>query len=275
MRTLLGALAFTLLISAPGTPQTPGPKPAVPPLTAEDVLAKYLEAIGGARLHKVKSIVKKSECTRGDTRSQTVTYRSAPDLFATVTTSSNGDKQAVGFDGTTLWVLPSKPLDGQEAILDGYLEGAPIATEFHIRRYRKVKLLGTKNVGDRSTYVVELNHAEAERHTYYIDTQTFLLLRLDSTERYKLGPEPSWQKDIRGSYLVRSTTYYSDWRRVQSVMLPFESRQVTASNGQDDHGDTYWQWESITRVIEYQIDTPVDVGVFAPPLSSVKRTVKK
>ncbi len=286
MKTFLGAFAFALLVGVPAATQGPGPKPAPPPPTAEDILAKYLDAIGGARLPRVKSIVKKSETKGTNGRSSSVMYRSAPDRYTHTTAfESTGLKYASGFDGKTLWYLPPKPLeDWQYLSFAVLLEETPIATEFRIRPYKKAKLRENKKVGDREALVVELVQEAAEHMTYYIDSTTFLLLRTDWSARYKMPighvsgkalPVPGpLEKDIRGQYLRTSTTYYSDWRDVNGVKLPFEIRSTGDFHGTSEHGSTFRRGETVTTVLEYQVDVPVDEGVFMPPPKSVKEALK-
>lgn len=282
-----GSLAFAICLVSLSTSAAPlGDKSSPPSLTAEDVLAKYIEAIGGARLQSVKSIVKRSETRDKTERRTSVMYRRAPDrYFHTTTTESTGLKFAAGFDGQTLWYLPPKPLeDWQYLSFAALLEETPIATEFRMRPYKKSKLLGLKKVGDRNAYAVELVQGAAEQTTYYIDSETFLLLRTDWSARYKMpiGNVPGkgfpvagpLEKDIRGAYLRTTMTYYLDWRAVNGVRLPFEVRSSGDFHGTSQHGSTFDRGEVVTTVLEYQIDVPVDESVFAPPLASIKETLK-
>jgi hypothetical protein len=65
-----------------------------------------------------------------------------------------------------------------------------------------------------------------------------------------------------------------DWHEVNGVKLPFEVRSTGDFHGTSEHGETFDRAEGKTKVLEYQIDVPVDNSVFAPPPSSVKRAVK-
>lgn len=264
---LLGALASA---QAPDPKQ--GKQPA-PQLTVDQILDNFIAAIGGReRILQIKTMVKKGVTETENDRITFVRYRRAPDTFTVVNTNAKGTNTTHGYDGRALWGVPAKPVENKPEtsqcclIDDRVYKELPIVSEFFIVPYKKAKLRGVKKVNDRPAYVVELNQEDGARSTYYLDTESFLLLRADFATRVLAilaglgvtgGSVTVQYPDER--VLVTSVVYYSDWRDVAGFKLPFEVRRKT----------------SITKILEYKIDTDIDPAIFVPFPESIKIPLTK
>ncbi len=139
MRTRLGSLALAIAFLSVCVSAVPSDdNPSIPCLTAEEILAKYREAIGGERLDRITTIEKKSEreTQRAKKRESFTLYLKAPDLFVSIDTSSGHAGLRAGFDGHTAWVIPPFPLKpGQKLMAAPGLGGFPLLHQFRIRAY--------------------------------------------------------------------------------------------------------------------------------------------
>lgn len=264
-------LSLFLLMSQFAVTQTPGARDgrAAPALTAEEILEKYVAAIGGReRISKVKTIVEKASIQSRKDVSTYVLYRKAPDKFKRVNENSKHAKTGGGFDGQTHWMLPAEGDWGGRVFLLGNqpFPYGSIASKFLIRPYKEARLRGTKKVNDKQAYVVELRQEGGDRWTYYLDVDTSLVLRIDSETRPTLlivvpgSKGAEFPSSPLADTRMTSTSYYSDWREVDGVKLPFEIKQK----------------EGVTKILDCQIDADIDDSVFAPlPGSTIIQAPKK
>lgn len=268
---------FVMLAGALAAAQTPGAtpdKPAVPALTAERVFEKYVDAIGGReRIAKIRTIVEKSTSRSGRDTMTSATYFKAPRKYASTREDRKGVKTGIGFDDQTAWLLwPEKYRGHGIWFTDWPPPDTSIPAYFHIHAYKNAKLLGVKKVNHRRAYVVELSQEEtaqgAYHWTYYLDIDTFLLLRLDVGKR----PEPQLlvsaieNRDLAAIAVAALaahshdvTYYYSDWRSVAGLQVPFEIKAklpFTSIEG------------SVTKILDTQIDANLDDSAFLPPSGS-------
>jgi hypothetical protein len=244
-------------IAAAQAPETKQEKPASPALTAEQIFDKYVDAIGGReRIARVKTIREKRTTQTGKNVTSSVRRHKAPDKYVDITEESNGAKTGEGSDGRTLWMLPPKLQGWRPA---GFTEGSPpdttIASQFRLHSYTKARLRGIKKVNDRQAYVVELSQGDGDRWTYYLDADTFLLLRMDSEtrpQRIVFEPESGSPNKANLAELAARwdtfTYYYSDWRDVGGLKVPFGIKSK----------------KDVVKILDYQIDSEIDDSVFAP-----------
>ena len=263
-------LAFLPLLLVAALPQQD--KRETPKLTAQEVMASYQRAIGGDRLDRVTTMVKKGETTQGQRHYTWTTFRKAPDLYARHFTESSGQKFSYGFDGKVLWaVLVRPPKTGQKVSLQGLLDGAPIATEFLLEPYEKAKLSGMKKVAERRAYAVETTEGPIQR-TYYFDSETFLLLRKEVSVRHGRNVGVSAGRE----YLSRDIMEYSDWREVNGIKLPFEIHYTEdLMGGAGIHNDLFERSEGQSRILEWRMDVSLEQAVFDPPPGSVTQEIQQ
>ncbi|HKY04289.1 MAG TPA: hypothetical protein VJQ56_05345, partial [Blastocatellia bacterium] len=103
----------------------------------------------------------------------------------------------------------AKPFDAKQ------LDQAKIDANFHKTLnwktlYKEVKLKETSKVGDEEVYVVVKTPEKGSPETDYISTKTFLVVKRDKTV------------DVTGQGGAPVSEFYSDYRMVDGVMVPFK-----------------------------------------------------
>lgn len=272
-------MLFGVLASAQ-VPDTKPDKQPTPPLTVDQVLDKYINARGGLQnIRQIRSIVEKVIRESGKEVETFTIFRKAPDKYANLRDTLKGPKKDSGCDGRTYWMMPPDEIGQGRVVVDEgrLLKHMQLLGEFRILPiYKKAKLRGTKKLDDKLAYVVEFEMEDGDRRTYYIDVQTFLLLRSDSEAKPYLAIEPrdslvqlSGSTAIPASVLGDSavletrgpkrTLYYSDWREVDGVKVAFEVK------GED----------GVTKTLNLRFNADIDDRVFAPPPDSIQVSPKQ
>ena len=196
-------------------------KSSAPKAGVDALLEKYVRAIGGREaIEKVRSRVSKGTfevSSLAGVKGTIEVYEKAPNLSVLVLVIPGIGTQAEGFNGTTAWELePDSGVVHDKSGLE--LATAKREAEFYEdlklkELYPRMTLKGVEKVGARAAYVIEAAPVAGGPERLYFDTQTGLLIRKDSEEE---GDE--------GKMAVEE--YYSDYRAVDGVKLPFTIRQV-------------------------------------------------
>jgi hypothetical protein len=236
------------LPSPPAAAPSAEAKPKETPPTADQVLDKYTEALGGkAAIDKVQSRVMKGSwiTPNGITLGYEV-YQSGPDKLYTVLNTPKQGTLEKGFDGNVGW---EKSAGGIRTLADSEL--------FYLRRYpdlfKDIKLKeqftrisfgGRDKIGEKEVYVLRAITTDNKRERLYFDIQTGLLLRRSGSVTNGIGVIPE-QVD------------FEDYRDVGGMKLPFTIRVSSI--------DSYF---SSTRTFsEIKLNVPVDQMKFNKPAS--------
>ena len=201
--------------------------------TADDVVEKYLAAIGGrAALEKLTSRSTTGTITlslpNGPVSGSIEILNQRPNKTRTLTKldlSSLGAGQVTReqrFDGTTGYVLDS--MQGNREITGNQLENlkngmfpAPLLT--YKERGATVELGGKEKVDGRDAYVLLLKPKTGSVVRQFIDAETFLpariMLKFDTPETGE----------------VEQTTDLSDYREVDGIKIPFTIKVSTGGQG--------------------------------------------
>lgn len=192
------------------------------PMTVDELMAKVVAAVGGeAALRRHTSLRETFTLDlehQGVTGKGTISQR-APNLYRQeLQLSALGKEIATAseiFDGTrgvdTTSFTPVEELSG--AALANRRIGADFHQPLNWRTlFKTVEITGTKKVGDEESYVVKKTPAEGHPITDYVSTTTFRVLRRDSVAA-------SSTSDIA----LPVTETFSDFRTVESVLLPFKT----------------------------------------------------
>lgn len=221
--------------------------PASP--TADQIVEKYLQALGGAqRLAALTSFVAKGtsqEVGAPDTNPVEV-YAQAPARLSTIVRTMTGVTTTV-CDGNAVWIaapyedepVPLLPLSG------GALDGAKLDAQLNFPAQIKRLLTGRRvgypySIGDTETEVVQGFTAAGSPVKLYFDQQSGLLVRQVRYASTAAGALPT-QVD------------YSDYREVAGVKIPF--RVMT----------TWADGRTLTQLSEVQPNVPIDAAKFAQP----------
>jgi hypothetical protein len=222
---------------------------ARPGPSADQILDKYIQALGGAQqLAKLVSFTAKGTYSGYDTDTEEVPvemFVKAPNLRTTIVHTRLGDNTAT-YDGGQAWLaaidqpLPLLALTGGEA------EGARVDAELSIPTLIKQTFSKWRaafpevDISGHTLQVVEGINGTDSGVKLYFDKQSGLLVRQVRYTNTAVGPIPTHIE-------------YSDYRTVAGVKLPF-------------HWVTTWtHGQSTTQLTEVQPNSAIDSKIFAKP----------
>jgi hypothetical protein len=240
------------------------------PVTADQVIARYLDAIGADHFPSITTFAEKGDLSGNVTnfsqgalrpeqplnreRGSFESYFKAPNLRLRRTFRENNIVfEMQGCDGKVAWHIGSdghpselKLQPGSEDECEKGYEPLPLRVRAPSLR---IELKGKKKVGDQTAWKVEIQDPKSSApETYYFDAQTYFLLR------YESGPSYSF-----GRYLSHGVTrLYSDYRDVGGIKLPFTVIERFENS------------ELVTTVREVKIDAPIDDARFAEPKGDLR-----
>ena len=212
---------------------------------ADQILAKYVAALGGAEaLHKISSRVEKGKIVFGGHTSPIEVYAKAPDKRMSITHMGNGES-ITAFDGHSGWLgntgRPAHDMTGQE------VDAARIDADFYFATQLKEIFTGfgvwrPEQIDGRPVYVVSGTRPGLPPVRLYFDQSSGLLLRLVRYTDTPVGRSPT-QID------------YADYREVDGVKVPFRWT-LARVNGR-----------FTIQIEEAQQNVPIDDGRFAKPVT--------
>lgn len=244
MKSIILTLAMSLPFSFPASLQTPDSSKASP--TVEQVLAKYVESIGGrAAYQKLTTQVATGEwenVTRGVLLPIEI-YSKAPNRRVEILDATeNRGLTGRGYDGTAGWSMNMTETGLRQ------LEGAELATmqresDFYRQikleqLYKRLTLTGKDRIGGREVYAIEAIPESGNPEKLYFDAETGLLSRRDM---------------MYGKTPVEH--YYEDYREVDGIKLPF----ILRSEG---------PVRVITRLKQIKHNVPIEDARFKSPPSN-------
>ena len=224
------------------------------PVTADEVLSRYVEAVGANRSSTITTVVESgdldgnltnfSQGSRSPWQSQNKqhgtfeSYFKSPNLrFNSTVTEKNQVIALHGCDGKIAWYIDShlnrtefKPKPGSE----GECEEGFQRQQSRLRvPGAKMRLLKKKEVQGRMAWEIKIDVPKSPgTATYYFDAETYLLVRFES-----LG----------------TSVTYSDYRDLDGIKLPFTITQEFANS------------KLVTTMREVKINAPIDDARFAEP----------
>src|SRR5215831_10259206 len=224
------------------------------PLTADQVVSRYMESVGANRFSTITTFVETGElygnitifwqASRSPLQSQAMqsgvfeSYFKSPNLrFHSSVTEKNQVIALHGCDGRIAWYIDShlkrtefKPNSGSEGDCDEGFQGP-------VSRFRqpnaKMRPLKKKDLEGRMAWEIKVDVPKSPgTEAYYFDAETFLLLRFE-----RLG----------------ISVTYSDYRDVGGMKLPFRIVQEFTNS------------RLVTTVREVKINVPIDNARFSEP----------
>ena len=225
-----------------------GVRPAPDAPSADQVLDKYVQAIGGAsRVASLTSFAAKGNSggygPEGDKRPVEI-FAKAPDQRTTIIHTLDGDSTTT-VDGRAGWIAaPHRPVPVL-GLTGGELDGARLDAQLSFPAQIKQAFGGWRagaatTINDRPAQVLEGTSPGGTLAKLYFDRESGLLLRLVRFAPSKVGRLPT-QID------------YADYRDVAGVKLPFRWT-VTWLSGVDTF-----------ELTEVQPNVAIDAKVFAKP----------
>jgi len=221
------------------------PAPGTP--SADQILDKYIQALGGAqRLAGLKSFVAKGTYSGYDTDNQKVAvdiYAKAPAQMTMVVHGALGDSVRV-FNGRAGWIaspdrpVPLLPLTGGDVI--GARIDATLVFSTAIKQLFPQWRVAEATIDDKDVRMIEGVAPGQLPLKLYFDESTGLLVRAVRLTNTVIGFNPT-QLD------------FSDYRNVAGVKVPF-------------HRVTTWTDNQITIDLDrVQPNAPIDAAKFAQP----------
>jgi len=199
------------------TEQKPETAAALP--TVDQVLEKYVEAVGGkAAIEKTSSRVAKGSFelpAMGATGTLTV-FGKAPNKSALVIDIPGFGVVKQGFDGTVGW--SSDPMSGLTESSGAALAAAKRDAVFHRElvlkeQFKTMEVKGKQTIGDKETYIVEATPELGAPEKMYFEVATGLLVRVDAERSSPQG-------------VMNVETSMKDYREVDGVKIPFVLEQT-------------------------------------------------
>jgi len=230
---------------------SPSPSPALP--SVDDILNKYVAAIGGqAAIDKLKTRVMKG--TYAGANGAEMPYeviRSAPDKGYGALTTPNGIIEQ-GFDGNAGW---QKNQQGLREITGQALADLKISSQFFRdlklkEQYSRMRVSGKDKIGDREVYVIGATLPDKRGERLFFDAETGLLLRRIGYTRTMIG-------------IIPEQTDFEDYREVEGVKFPFTVRVSSVDAGNP---------VSTRKYTEIKLNVPVDDSKFKMPPAPTKPT---
>ncbi len=227
-----------------------GPVQSVKKISPDQILDKYIQAIGGApQLAKLTSFVAKGTYEGYDTLSMKVPVdisASAPNQMTTVVHTQNGDSVTT-YDGNNGWIAAADKLMRVLPLAGGDLEGARMdaVLSFPARIKQEFQWrtgFPSVSIDDRPVEVIQNAARGNTGAKLYFDSESGLLVRQVHFVDTAVGVIPT-QID------------YSDYRTVAGVKVPFR-RVVTWTDGR-----------STIELSQVQPNARIDAAQFAKPAS--------
>ena len=197
--------------AAPAAMAPTGGRPTGPQITPDQILEKYLVAIGGAdAVNKIHSRVMTGKILTGGNESPIEVYTKAPNKRITITKMANGESMTA-FDGTAGWMgstgRPARdmtPAESAASALD-----AEFALGLHLKEmYPQLRRGRPEKIGDTECEVINGSAPNKPAVRLYFDSKTGLLVRMIRFADNPLGRMPT-QID------------YADYRDTDGVKIPY------------------------------------------------------
>src|SRR5882762_4796843 len=225
-----------------------GPVQSVKKIPADQILDKYIQALGGAaQLGRLTSVMAKGTYEGFDTLSTKVPidiFASAPNQLSAVVHTQNGDSVTT-YDGKNGWIAAADKLMRVLPLTGGDLEGARMdaALSFPARIKQEFQWrtgFPSVSVDDRPVEVIQNAARGNTGAKLYFDSESGLLVRQVHFVDTAVGVIPT-QVD------------YSDYRTVAGVKVPYR-RVVTWTDGR-----------STIELSQVQPNVRIDAAQFAKP----------
>jgi hypothetical protein len=227
---------------------SPTPRPT--PTPAEEIINKYITAIGGqANVDKVQSRTSKVTASNGPGNPINLEVdQLPPNKFYLRTTLDQGVFER-GFDGQVGWEKSPRGVRQLDPVEIWRMQNSiNLFGNLNFKQYTRLRTIGRDKVGDRDAYVIAANRSDTDIERLFFDVETGLLLRRITYLRTMIGTIPE-QFD------------FEDYRDVDGVKLPFVVRVSSVEAGNPVATRTF---------TEMKLNSAVDDAKFKMPPAPVK-----
>jgi outer membrane lipoprotein-sorting protein len=227
----------------PAHPAAPATAAAGPAPTADDIIAKYAAAVGGAdAMRKATTRVMKGTITAGGSENAVDVFTKAPNKRYTVT--HTGDNHSItAFDGTTGWMgsvgRPAREMSAAESAASGL--DAEFALALRLKEiYPQIRRGRPDTINGVECEVLNGAAPGKPNVRLYFDKKSGLLMRMVRFAETPIGRNPT-QID------------YADYRDADGVKIPYRWT-LSRPNGR-----------FTIQIKEAQTNAPIDDSKFAKP----------
>lgn len=230
-RAMLGMLA-TVFVMSPAVVRAGDLK------TADEVITKYIEALGGRKaLDAIKTIrmTGKNVMTGGMEMPITVEFKKPSSVRIDITFQGMNMIQA--YDGKIGWRImpfagnldPQKMSEDEAAIFESQADLEPFVD--YAKKGHKVKLLGKKDADGSEAYEIALTRKDGTVEHHFFDAEFFLPIKVTGTQKMQ-GMEMEYDKSlgdykkVSGVMIAHSITNQAKGNPMAGSTLTFEKTEV-------------------------------------------------
>ncbi len=217
--------------------------------TADEIIGKYIQALGGKDLlNKITSVYTESTMdimgTQGTLKSTQLNgkgIKQEMDIMGSIITTCFTDKGGWSINPMTGATSPEvMPETQYNSGKDQLGVGAPFIN--YAEKGIKVELMGTEPVGGVNAFKIKMTNPENISALYYFDPNTFYLIRQVQ------------QTEMQGETIDNVMTL-SDYRTTEGYLMPYKVEMVMAGG----------QFSMTMAVTKVELNKPVDEAFFAMP----------
>jgi hypothetical protein len=245
------ALAPVLVLSA----ALVGPPAAARAQTADQVLARYLQARGGTeKIHAVETLRLTGRMTLPGVEAPLVLELKRPNRMRTEFVFQ-GKTGVRAYDGRNAWMIlpvlgmdqprPMPPEDARDAREQADVDLSPLVDPS--AKGFSVELLGRESALGKESFKVQVRSRDGQVRTMYLDTRSYLVTRIEETRQIE-GKGEEFE------------TLVGDYRTVAGLVFPHVI-EVGPKRGDD-------RQKFIFDKIE--VNVPIDDARFATPAAAVR-----
>ncbi len=187
------------------------------PLTAEALVAKHLDAVGGVeKLKAAKTFTFKAKLIDAEGTGSLTAQRMRPNFMRYDSVKANGNTFTKACDGNDVWLaengkakevpaekqamLKKKAADFDDALVDYQAKGHQVA------------LGGEEKVAGAAAYKLVVTLADGSVETRYLDQKSLMEVKRTTVDTRYEGKK------------AEHTVLFSDWRKVDGLMVNFASQ---------------------------------------------------
>ena len=218
--------------------------------TADEIISKYVQAIGGKELlTKITSVYTESTIdvmgTQGPVKSTTLNGKGMKqeiDVMGSLMVTCYTEKGGWSINPMTGATSPEDMPEAQyNSGKDQITVGAPFIN--YTEKGYKAELVGNEAVGSVNAYKIKLTAADSTSSTYYFDPTTFYLVK--SVQ----------MMEMQGQMIDNEITY-SDYKQTEGYAVPYKM-EMNIGGG---------QFQMAMAVTKVELNKPVDETIFSKPL---------
>lgn len=214
--------------------------------TAEQVLEKYAQALGGAAaIEKLKSRVMKGTLTTATGAELGYELsQSGPDLILAVINTPQSGVLERGFNGQAGWEKSTRGVRDLNSDEIFYLHRFPdLYKDIKLAgQFTRISVASRQKINDRDVYQLRATTIAGKREQLYFDVETGLLIRRTSSTTTPIGAIPEQVE-------------FDDYREVDGLKLPFTIRVSVVDPN----------YSVVRKFTEIKLNVPIDPKRFNKP----------